>query len=927
MYGPFSILTACLLLLLSHPVQGQGFRENAGQVVDEEGLNRTDVLYSYHAQDRTIHLRKGGFSYQFVASCATQEPGVTVHDVHRIDVDLVGMCDGSSPQVGKRLGLDRYYLPQAWGVRAATYDEVRYQEVFEGVDIRFATVDGAFKYDVECEGPLALDRIRFRYRGSSDDPVIGPSGELRLKSRFGVVIERIPKSFLCSNGQCKDATVRVKRTELPDVFGFELVGEWPAGSRLIIDPMPHRLWSTYTGGQGYDELTSVAMDEEGNTWVAGHTDSFENIATSGAFQTTLLGFQNCFLQKYSPQGQLLSGTYFGGTLADRCYALVLEPGTQHVYLGGGTFSSGIATPGAHQTELASVDDALLLKFSGDGDLLWSTYYGGPGHDLIAAMCLDANGDLVMTGHTRSVTGVTTDGSSLLGVENVITAKFSPDGELRWGTVLGASVDEGWGIGVDQQGSVFVSGTTSSFVNISTPGAHQTDNAGGRDAFLAKYTSDGALLWSTYIGGPGNDASQDLVVSGDGSVVVLGSTESNTGIASMGAPQVLPASPDDGFLARFSPSGARLWGTYLGGEQLDEFTALVEEPDGGFLLGGWSQSSTGVTTPGAFQQFPAGEFDAVLVRCDANGALQWGTFIGGPLSEYAYDLARDPLTGHAVLVGFTRSTEGVASPEAQATEFSGGLYDGFIARFCVPPIPSITAQDGLILCGSGPFGFALDAEFDAMDWNVGGSDQELLWTPPGLGTFQLYVDVVDETGCPGSSDTLQVLVAPEFDPGLILIADPSAPACVGTEVLLSVAPAIGSIEWWNGANGASTSVVLMDTIPVQAVVTVYNEVGCAVSDSMQVQAKDCTSVHDLDRKEKPVRLYPNPSADRLYIDAPASTVFPITLAFHATDGRLVHQQTLARGQAFQHGLGPGMYMVHVVEGDGVRRVAQLIQVEE
>jgi len=848
---------------------------------------------------------------------------VTTHDVHRIDVDLVDPSGSLAQHVGKVLDRVRYYLPQAWGVHAATYDEVLYKQVFEGVDIRFTTVNGAFKYDVECSGPEALDRVRFRYRGSSDEPVVGPGGELQLTTRFGTLVERIPQSFLCADGQCKDAAVRMRRTAVPDEFGFELVGEWPAGSQLIIDPMPHRLWSTYSGGQGYDEPTSVAVDEDGNTWVAGHTDSFENIATSGAFQATLLGFQNCFLQKYSEQGQLLSGTYFGGTLADRCYALVLEPGTRNVYMGGGTFSSDLATPGAHQTQLASVDDALLLKFGADGDLLWSTYYGGPGHDLIAAMCLDNNGDLVLTGHTRSVTGVTTDGSTLQGVENVITAKFSPEGEHLWGTVLGSTVDEGWGIGVDALGNVFVSGTTASSFNISTPGAHQTDNAGGRDAFVAKYDPLGELQWSTYFGGTGNDTSQDLVVSSDGSVVVLGSTESTTGIATIGAPQVVPASPDDGFLARFSPTGTRLWGTYLGGEQLDEFTAMLEEPDGGFLLGGWSQSSTGVTTPGAFQQFPAGEFDALLVRCDANGALQWGTFFGGPLSEYPYDLARDPLTGHAVLVGFTRSTEGIASPGAQATEFSGGLYDGFIARFCVPPMPSVLARDGLVLCGPGPFGFALDAEYDAVSWNVGGSEQELAWTPPGLGVFQLYADVVDETGCPGTSDTVQVVVAAEFDPDLILIADPSAPACVGTEVMLSVAPATGSIDWWNGANGASTSIILLDTIPVQAVVTVLNEAGCAARDSVLVQAKDCTSIHDRDSNARPVRLYPNPTRDRFFVEAADATEFPLDIAFHAMDGRLLRRYVLSEGTVLQPALGPGVYLVVFAKG----RSVQVVEVVE
>lgn len=879
-------------------------------------------------EDKTVHLRNGGFTYQFFAGLASEYEGATRYAVHRIDVDLVGASSDPTVITDKSRSSARFYMPHAWGVQADLVDEVLYKDVHEGVDVRFGMQQGRFKYDILCRDAEAMAKVRLRYSGSTTTPVVGESGGVVIGTRFGEVVEHIPLSLLCNEGVCKEVTVIVRPTLLPGEFQFELQGEWPEGNTLVIDPMPEQLWSTYTGGPGYDQNTRVAVDEDGNLWLAGHTDSFENIATSGAHQTELLGFQNCFLQRYTTDGELIQGTYFGGELAERCYAMVLEPGTGNVYLGGGAFSPGLATPGAYQEQIASVDDALLVKFSPSGELLWSTYYGGPGHDLIAAMTMDASGDLLMTGHTRSAVGVATDQTTLEGVENVLVAKFTPDGQRVWGSYLGATVDEGWGIGVDGDGQVYVCGTTASFVNISTPGAHQVQNGGGRDAFLARYSSEGELLWSTYHGGPGDDACQALVVSDDGTVVIVGSTASATGIASSNAAQGLPGSENDGFLARFTPAGERIWGTYLGGEQLEEFTAMVEEPDGGLLLCGWSQSLNGVTTPNAFQRFPAGEFDALILRCSANGALDWGTYLGGPLSEYAYDLARDPASGHVVVIGITRSESGVSAPDATYPDFLGGLYDGFMARFCVPPTPTIAVIDGVVLCGAGPFQFAIDGSYDEIAWNVGGSASELEWEPQAPGSYVVYADVVGQGGCPGTSDTLLVtVVADAFIPELVLVADPAEAACTGTEILVSVQPAFSPALWWNGSTGPSTSLVLSDTLPFAASITVFNAEGCAYRDSILLQARDCTFIPEQGIDRRSPRLYPNPTRDHFFLDASTALELPVQVAFHAMDGRLLRQFTLREGDVVQPELAGGVYLVVFSAGDAGWRSTQVVEVLE
>lgn len=893
---------------------------------DGLGNGRPDVLFTHLFNGYSVLLRNNGFSYQYHAVAEHQEAkseGAFSFDFHRIDVDFVEANRNLSVNAENRLYQNTYYLENGRKHVADVCNEVLYENVFDGVDIRFVSDEGRFKYDIICRDAEALKRVRLRFSGSSAPISLSESGTIILETRMGKVEERVPLSFFLVDGAHVPTTVKPVISDSGNEVRFSLEGEWPKSAQLVIDPLPYRLWSTYVGGEGMDEVRQVDVDDNGDIYVSGFTASIGNIATSGVHQGTLIGFQNCFLMKYSPTGQKLFGTYFGGQQADRCYGMLRDDDSGHIYLAGSTFSSGLATVGAHQTSLASGDDAILAKFDLQGQLVWSTYFGGNDHDFIADLALDSYGDVFLTGHTRSTGGVSTDLTVLPGVENPFVAKFSSGGIHLWGTYFGGTHDGGWGIGVDASDNIYVSGLTSSTSGISTVGSHQEVKGNGGDAFLVKYSHAGQLLWGTYFGGSGNDKSNTLVVSQDGSVVITGDTQSPDAIATSNGYQTSPGSTEDAFLARFSPDGDMLWGTYLGGNGVEYIHAICETEDGALLLAGQSESTDNVTSPNAFQQLPAGEYDALLMQCSAQGEFQWGTYLGGTASEFANDLAVDPTTGHVLMTGMTRSSSGISSSGVETPDYVGGLYDGFLVRFCVPPSPALLAWDGLIVCGDGELQFQLEENFPSILWNLGGNAQILEYSPQQLGETPIYADVVDETGCPGSSDTLIVSAYQAFDPELSVTAEPEGDVCIGSPISLEVSPTYDTQLWWNGQTGSQTQTIPSDTLPQWLSVTVFNADGCAAMDSIQVQAQLCTGLNEAANGK--LSVYPNPSSGHIIISWPQASDGIITLTVYALDGGKVVTFDAREGSPIPLLLPEGAYLLEVESQNEMPRQHQLIVV--
>jgi hypothetical protein len=289
-------------------------------------------------------------------------------------------------------------------------------------------------------------------------------------------------------------------------------------------------YSTYLGGNGFDDGAGIAIDEWGQASVTGGTQS-PDFPIKSALQPDLSGGSfDAFVSKFTADGRALRySTYLGGNADDLGTSIAVDEWGQ-AYLTGETNSADFPTVNALQPSLGGGADAFVAKLTADGGALrYSTYLGGSGFDIGDDIAVDEQGHSFVMGRTFSTNFPTknplqpTSG----GNEDAFIAKLTTDGrELRYATYLGGNADDlGNSIAVDEWGQAYLTGETNS-VDFPTVNALQPSLGGGADAFVAKLTADGRVLrYSTYLGGSGFDLGGEIAVDQRTQVYVTGQTSS------------------------------------------------------------------------------------------------------------------------------------------------------------------------------------------------------------------------------------------------------------------------------------------------------------------------------------------------------------------------------------------------------------------
>ena len=384
---------------------------------------------------------------------------------------------------------------------------------------------------------------------------------------------------------------------------------------------------------------------------------------------------------------LLSSTFFA---AERGYSIALDASGNSVVTGQ-TGSLGFPTvPGAYDTTYNGGQcDAFVAKLSASGtSLIWATFLGGTGSDGGNSVVLDSSGNVVLVGSTGSSDFPTTPGaydSSYGGAADVFVTELSAAGDiLMWSTFLGGdSTDVGRSLALDAGSNVVVTGNTASSDFPTTLDAHDTSyNGGSNDAFVAEISSSGdALVWSTFVGGSGDDRGASLAVDQSGDVLFAGNAGSSSFPTTSGAYDTsFNGGGGDAFLAKISASGDELlWCTFLGGSFYDYGTWVAVTPSGDAVVVGGAYSTDFPTTPAAYDtSFNGGSYDLFAARVSASGSeLVWSTFLGGSSSDYVYSVALDAFD-NAVLVGRTSSANFPTTPGAYDTSYNGET-DAFVAK--------------------------------------------------------------------------------------------------------------------------------------------------------------------------------------------------------------------------------------------------------
>jgi hypothetical protein len=330
-----------------------------------------------------------------------------------------------------------------------------------------------------------------------------------------------------------------------DLFILKLSAD---GSSLV--------YSTFLGGSGFDEGTSIAIDPSGNAYVTGTTYSSNFPTTPGAYNRTIQGVQNdAFALKLSSNGSsLVYSTYIGGTLGDYGNAITLDS-SGFVYITGETTSTNFPTsPGAYQTTNKGSYEVFIFKLNSDmSSLVYSTYIGGGGTDSSKAIVVDTSGNAYVTGSTTSVNFPTTLGAYQTTRKSTIDAfvsKLSSNGSsLVYSTYIGGTGSEyGNGINVDSSGNAYMTGYTGSSNFPTTTGAYQATNGGSNDVFVLRLNSTGSkIIYSTLIGGSSADYGCGIAIDSYACAHLTGYTASTNFPTTPGANQTANMGSYDAFV--------------------------------------------------------------------------------------------------------------------------------------------------------------------------------------------------------------------------------------------------------------------------------------------------------------------------------------------------------------------------------------------
>lgn len=585
--------------------------------------------------------------------------------------------------------------PSKWRTNIPTYAGVLYEEAYKGVDLKFYGRGRELEYDVVVKAGADPGQVRFAYNGVTDLRLT-PEGHLALTlPDGGELFQKKPVVYQEIAGQrvVREARFAVKGSGARLVAGFE-VASYDNRYPLVIDPV--LVYSTYLGGNNYDEAYGIVVDGTGAAYVAGYTSS-SNFPTPNAFQGTFGGGSyNAFIAKLSPGGNsLVYSTYLGGSTDDRATAIAVDASGAG-YVAGYTSSSNFPiTASALQKSKAGGQDAFVTKLSPGGDsLAYSTYLGGSSDDQAKGIAVDATGAAYVAGGTDSSNFPTTSNAPeilLQGAWSAFISKINPAGSaLVYSTYLGGVyLDSANAIAVDASGAAYITGQASSPNFPTTVNVLQRNLGGGySDAFVTKINPAGsAWAYSTFLGGNGDDLGKGIAVDSAGAAYVTGFTSSKNYPVTANVPQrTFGGGSYNVFVSKVGLAGDSLiYSTYLGGNVQDIGNGIALDGTGAAYVTGATASANFPTTNNVPQSTFGGARDAFVTKLSPAGdALVYSSYLGGSTWDWANAIAVDA-AGAAYVVGYTFGN--FPTRNALQYGYGGGGGDAFVAKIGDAPPPS------------------------------------------------------------------------------------------------------------------------------------------------------------------------------------------------------------------------------------------------
>lgn len=480
-------------------------------------------------------------------------------DALQARMELVGASAGERAELDDARATSFAHLcgPRSrWAWDVPSFGRVRYDEVWPGIDVVYLGVDGELRYDFVLAPHADVQAIALRF-ANTRSVSIEADGSLRIETAAGVLTQPAPV-ILQDERIIQGGYVQRANGEI----GFE-VAEYDRTRELLIDPTLS--WLSFLGSDGDDSAEAIALDAEGNVWIAGSTAG-ANFPREGAGAASAdRSGPDVFVSKLDPSGSnVLFSAYIGGDGSDRALGLAIDSQGRAIVCGD-TTSSNFPTQGANsgpalQSALGGLSDAFVLALSNSGALQFSTYLGATEFDTAFDVAVDVDDTLVLVGSTA--------------------------------------------------GGAFP-----------TASASQPTHGGGVDGFIARLQADGAALeFSTFYGDGANQELRAVVIEPDGSLLSAGRSSSSGALVqrfdSNGAPQA-SATAGVGTLATATAVAVLSSGEVVFGGQATAATLTTVDPiPGGGQFGGGASDGflialDATLTNVSFATYVGGNFDDLI----------------------------------------------------------------------------------------------------------------------------------------------------------------------------------------------------------------------------------------------------------------------------------------------------------------------------
>jgi hypothetical protein len=655
--------------------------------------------------------------------------------------------------------------PAKWHTDIRTFASVKYSDVYPGIDLVYYGNQKQLEYDFVVAPGADPKAIAFNVDGARALR-IEKNGDLALKTASGDVKFQKPFVYQEDSG---------KRHEIAGNYVVEgknevrfALGDYDRSKALTIDPSV-LIYSTYLGGSGAqgDFALGIAIDGQGDAWVAGNTTStdFPSANALTPVPPELAGgFTAAFVTEVNPGGtSFLYSTYLGGSGngggGDGAQSVAVDT-NGNVFVTGYTESADFPTtsnayqgssavPGSVAGSGSAFVTALHPATAGNSQLTYSSFLGGSG--TLAALeqgnsiVTDGNGNVFVAGITNSTdfptlnpivsTANSADGNAF--VTEINTAATTGPASLVFSTYLGGSGAGGtpsripfgnvaFGVALDSSGAVYAVGTTTStdFAPAPTGGTPCGDN-GYATAFLVKINvsvTPPTSAFSSCFGGAVDDTSAtSIAIAPDKTAVIAGQTFTTdiTPTNVIPTPPGVP-NPTDSlvFVVKYNTTGgtAIAYSTLFGGSAGDNGYSVATDSSGDIYVGGETNSGDFPVTQGALQvakNNPDGTAFVAKLNPAGGGAsdLLYASYFGGAGQGMGIPDAANAIaafSGNAYIAGQTSSANSGATPfpitpSAPLTALGNTTANAFVAE--LPLTPTVTIAPTTLNFGSQPVGFA------------------------------------------------------------------------------------------------------------------------------------------------------------------------------------------------------------------------------